>query len=259
MPMKAPNDWWRTFFSGTAVQMWLQATSEEQTKQEADFIQKMVQVPPPGRLLDVPCGGGRHALALAVRGYVMTGVDISSDFLNAARAGSLGRTAPGTLPATVTWEQRDMCDLPWAEEFDGAYCFGNSFGYQDEAGNADFLKAMGRALKPGGRFILDSSYIVEVILPTLQERAWYQTGDIITLADRRYDHVTGRLEVEYTWVRNGGMEKQAMSARLYSYREMVLLFEAAGFGDLQAFSSLTEEPFRLRAPRLLLVATKRRR
>jgi hypothetical protein len=49
-----------------------------------------------------------------------------------------------------------------------------------------------------------------------------------------------------------------MSARLYSYREVVQLLEAAGFRDLQGFSSLTEEPFRLRAPRLLLVATKKR-
>jgi SAM-dependent methyltransferase len=250
--MNAPNEWWRAFFSGTAVEMWLQATPEEQTELEAEFIQKLLQVPQPARLLDVPCGGGRHALALAGRGYAITGVDISSDFLHAARAGAAERSVK------VAWEQRDMRDLPWAEEFDGAYCFGNSFGYQDDAGNADFLKAVGRALKPGARFILDASYIMEVILPTLQERAWYKTGDIVTLADRRYDHARGRLEVEYTWIRNGRMEKQAMSARLYSYREMVQLLEATGFGDLQGFSSLTEEPFRLRAPRLLLVATKKR-
>jgi hypothetical protein len=90
----------------------------------------------------------------------------------------------------------------------------------------------------------------------LQERACYQTGEIVTLAHRRYDHVSGRLEVEYTWIQNGRMEKQRMSARLYSYREVVQLLEAAGFGDVQGFSSLTEEPFQLRAPRLLLVARK---
>src|SRR6516225_8972777 len=105
MPMNAPNEWWRTFFSGTSVQMWLQATAEEQTKQEADFIQKMLQDPPPARLLDVPCGGGRHALALAGRGYAMTGVDISSDFLNAARDGAARRSLQ------VAWEQRDMRHL----------------------------------------------------------------------------------------------------------------------------------------------------
>jgi len=170
--MSAPDEWWRTFFSGLSVEMWLQATPEEQTRQEADFIQKMLQVRPPSRLLDVPCGGGRHALALAGRGYSLTGVDISSDFLNAARAAATERSLK------VAWEQRDTRELPWTAEFEGAYCFGNSIGYQDEAGNADFLKAVGHALKPGARFVLDASYIVEVVLPTLQHRAWYQAGHI---------------------------------------------------------------------------------
>jgi SAM-dependent methyltransferase len=250
--MNAPDDWWRTFFSGTSVEMWLQATPQEQTEQEADFIQKGLQVPPPGRLLDVPCGGGRHALALAGRGYAVTGVDLSPDFLEAARAGAAAR------PVAVAWEQRDMRDLPWAQEFDGAYCFGNSFGYLDDAGNADFLKAVARALKPGARFVLDASYITEVLLPALQARAWYQAGDVITLADRRYDHAHGRLEVEYTWIRHGRVEKQAMSARLFSYREVAGLFEAAGFGELRGFSSLAGEPFRLGASRLLLVGTRQR-
>src|SRR3954452_7525693 len=129
--MDVPKEWWRTFFTGAAVEGWLQATPEEQTQGEADFILKMLQVPPPARLLDVPCGGGRHSLALAARGYRMTGVDLSSDFLAAARAQAAANSA-------VTWEQRDMRDLPWPEAFDGAFSFGNSFGYADEAGNAAF-------------------------------------------------------------------------------------------------------------------------
>ncbi len=78
--MDVPKDWWLTFFSGAAVDFWLHLTTEEQTQAEANFIQKMLQVSPPKRILDVPCGGGRHSLALAARGYGMTGVDISPGF-----------------------------------------------------------------------------------------------------------------------------------------------------------------------------------
>ena len=44
---------------------------------------------------------------------------------------------PGRAPASerVTWEQRDMRDLPWQARFDGAFCVGNSFGYLDDEGN----------------------------------------------------------------------------------------------------------------------------
>jgi cyclopropane fatty-acyl-phospholipid synthase-like methyltransferase len=129
----AARDWWRTFFSGPVVDFWLNATTEEQTKQEADFIEKVLQVSPPAKLLDVPSGGGRHSVELATRDYLLTGVDISSGFLSAAhmRASSKRRF-------DVRWERRDMRDLPRSDEFDAVFSFGNSFGYYEEEGMPTF-------------------------------------------------------------------------------------------------------------------------
>ena len=253
MAIDAQPDWWRTFFSDWTVEGWLNATTEEQTRQEADFIAESLQVAPPAKLLDVPCGGGRHCHELARRGYDMTGVDLSAGFLDAAR--SAPAAPPGTK--TIAWEHREMRDLPWPEAFDGAYCFGNSFGYLDDDGNAAFLKAVARALKPGARFVLDTSYLMEVLLPNLQERAWYPVGEAIWLADRRYDPAEGRLYVEYTYICDGAMDKRSMWARLHTCRELFQLLSTAGFTDLQGYSSLAREPFRLGSERLLVVATKR--
>jgi SAM-dependent methyltransferase len=247
--MDADADWWRTFFSGLVVDFWLSAPTEEQTRQEAEFVREALEVAPPARLLDVPCGGGRHCHALAGLGYDMTGVDLSPGFLAAARS----RHSPGR---PIAWEQREMRDLPWAEAFDGAYSLGNSFGYLDDAGNTEFLRAVSRALKPGARFVLDTGYVTEVLLPNLQERTWYELGDMLALASRRFDPATGRLHVEYTLIRGGAMERLPMSARLHSFRELVKLLEDAGFIDMQGYGSLTREPFRLGSNGLLMVATK---
>lgn len=249
--MESSADWWRTFFSGPAVDSWLKAPTREQDEQEAAFIVEELGITPPARILDVPCGGGRHSLALASRGHEMTGVDLSSEFLDAARA------RPTTGPGSVAWEHREMRDLPWDERFDGAFCFGNSFGYLDDRGHADFLAAVARALKPGARFLLETSYVLEILLPSLQARAWYPLGDILMLADRRYDHAEGRLHVEYTWVREGTIDKRSMSARLYTYREVFGLLEQAGFTDLVAYGSLAREPFRVGSGRLLVGGRKR--
>jgi SAM-dependent methyltransferase len=250
MQMNAPSDWWRSFFTGLAVDFWLQATPEELTRNEADFVQKMLAVPAPGKLLDVPCGGGRHSRALASRGYAMTGVDFSSTLLEEARA----RATEQRL--AVRWEEREMRELPWEREFDGAFSLGNSFGYLTDDGNAAFLNAVARTLKSGARFLLDTSYLVEGLLPSLEPRAWYQFGDFYSLASRSYDPATGRLEVEYTFLRNGQVEKKATSMRLYTYREVRSLLETAGFTDLQAYASLNQEPFQFGSKRLLMVAEK---
>ncbi len=247
--MAVASDWWKTFFSGAAVESWLLSPSKEQTQSEAHFIQKVLAVNPPANLLDVPCGGGRHCYALAARGFNMTGVDISTEFLNSARS------LPTDTPK-ITWENREMRNLPWPERFDGAYCFGNSFGYLDDQGNAQFLKAIHVALKPGGRFVLDTGYILETILPALQERAWYPIGEFLMLAQRRYEPAESRLHVEYTWIKGGQTEKRSMSARLHSVRELAQLFEETGFTDVQLFSSLDGEPFRHGSHRLLVVAKK---
>jgi SAM-dependent methyltransferase len=246
----AANDWWRTFFHGAMAESWLMATPEEATRREADFVQTVLQVAPPARLLDVPCGGGRHSLALAARGYDVTAVDLSPTFLEAARS------KPAPPAGRVAWEQRDMRDLPWPGAFDGALCMGNSFGYLDDDGNEAFIRAVARALKPGARFVLDTGYLTEGLLPVLQERAWYEMGGILVLADRRYDPADGRLHVEYTSVRDGKVEKWPMSARLHTYREVCRLFDQAGFTDLRGYGSLAQEPFTFGSRQLLLVGTR---
>lgn len=244
------EEWWKDFFHGIAVDLWLAATTEEQTRREADFIQALIGARPNARLLDVPCGGGRHAIELASRGYRLAGVDFAEDFLREARSKSAERRL------AITWEHRDMRHLPWNDHFDGAYCFGNSFGYFDDVGNEKFLNAIGRALKPGAKFILEAS-VAETVLPSFQERRWFQFGQIIFLIESRFDHIRGRINSEYSFIKEGKIEKKAGWHRIYSYRELCLLLEEAGLIATEGYGSLTQEPFKLGSQRLFLVATKK--
>ena len=70
---------------------------------------------------------------------------------------------------------------------------------------------------------------MEHLFPVLQERSLYPVGDMLMLAQRRYDPTDSRLHVEYTLIRGAETEKRSMSARIYSYRELVGLLEDAGF------------------------------
>ena len=244
-------EWWREFFSGAALDFVRQARDETDTAAEADFIQEALGLPLGSRILDVPCGGGRLALELSDRGYRVTGVDISAPLLGSAQEQAEARGL------SIDWHKGDMRQLPWAQEFDGALCFWNSFGYFDEPGNADFLGAVAQTLKPGAPFLLDTP-LLETRLPEMeaQERVWWLVGDMLALEDRSFDHVSSRVRSEWTFVRGGEVERKSLSLRLYTYRELAGLLEGAGFGGHRAYGSLDWEPFELGAPWLYLVTTK---
>jgi SAM-dependent methyltransferase len=244
-----PKEWWEEFFSGVVLDLWKGVYDEQHTKAEADFILELLSVPHGAAILDVPCGEGRLARELSSRGYTMTGVDFSLPFLDEARARAAGQGLD------IRWEHRDMRDLPWPAAFDAAFCFGNSFGYLDDDGNAKFLCAVGRSLKPGARFVLDIGISAETLLPRLQEREWARVGHFLFLEENQYDHVEGRFNTDYTFIRNGQVETRSASHRVYTYRELVRLLQSAGFSDIQSFGSLARDPFELSSPRLLLTAT----
>ncbi len=251
VPMSAAEDWARDFFAGLFVDLWLAATTEQQTRREADFLEKVLRLPGGASIVDLACGGGRHCLELSARGYRLTGVDISPDFLAVARVAAAERGL------AVTWEQRAMHDLPWEAAFDGAICMGNSLGGLDDAGIAAFLRAVARTLKPASRLVLDTGFVAESLLPNLEERHWGPVEDILYLAHRRYDHVQGRLNIDYTFIREGRVEKKSGFGRVYTYKEFCRLIEEAGFDGIEGYASAALEPYRLGSPELLLVATKK--
>ena len=243
-------EWWKDFFSGLAIEMWRQTCTGEQTRNEADFIQRMLGVTPPGTILDVPCGSGRLAIELATRGFTATGVDLSEPFLEVARS------TAGPRALALSWRHGDMRDLPWPVSFDGAFCFGNSFGYLDDDGNALFLDAVYRVLKPKMRFLLDASSVAENVIPQIQGHTEMQIGDILFIEDNHYDHTLGRLDTEYTFVRGDLTEKKFGSHRLYTYREFQKLLSDAGFVNCRTFGSIAGEPFEFGSQGLYVLAQK---
>jgi len=236
-------NWWEHFFEGLSVQLWLEAMSAEQTAHEADRLEEQLAAPARAELLDVPCGGGRLSLALAGRGYRVTGVDLSREFLAHART--------RFNADCVTWEHRDMRDLPWPARFDGAFCVGNSFGYFDDDGNAAFLRAVAASLKPGARFILETPMVIEQLLRHLHDRRWWKVGEFYLLVANEYDHNRSRLEIEYTFISNGRTEVRQGSHRAFTFDELHDLIHDSGFDVSLA------DPWRRESTTVTFVGTRR--
>lgn len=114
------------------------------TEQEIPFLLELLDLPPGARVLDVGCGPGRHAVALAQAGLAVTGIDVSRRFLEIAaqRARDAGVGA--------AFFDVDARQMPFDDEFDAviSICQGG-FGLM---GNDDalVLRRMAEAVKGSG-------------------------------------------------------------------------------------------------------------
>ena len=239
--------WQSNFFRGVALDFWRLAMTPEITETEVEFLTRALHIAPGARLLDVPCGNGRHAIELARRGCHVTGIDLAAEYIDEARRSEVD----------AEWILGDMCDLPWSAEFDGAYCMGNSFCYLDADAAPKFLQAIARCLKPGGRFALATGMAAESILPTLQPKRWHRTGDILTLSEARYHPAEGRLDIDYTFIRNGEVETRPTSSYCFTVAELRRMHAAAGLDTIELSAWGADGPYRLASPGLLMVSQKR--
>ncbi len=129
------------------------------TENEVGFLVAELGLEPGHRVLDVGCGPGRHAHALARRGIEVVGVDVSHRFVELA-----ARDAPDG----ATFRRLDARSLPFESEFDAAIslcqgAFGLCGGPAAEGvvdPDAVVLAGMARAVRPGGRIAVSafSSY-----------------------------------------------------------------------------------------------------
>ncbi len=245
------SEWFETFFQGVAVEFWNRAIPPALTLLEVDFLEQTLAPPSGASLLDIPCGSGRHSVELARRGYRMTGIDLSDDFLREARSRAAG------AEVQVDLRQEDMRNPSLdADSFDGAFCFGNSFPYLDRPGVTALLTALGSAIRPGGKLVIDTGCAAESILPTLLPQRWHRFDDIIVISKATYVAASSRLDIDYTFIQGDKIETRPSSSYVFTVAELTRMLAEARFEVLSLNSGFAGERYELGSPRLVLTAQR---
>ncbi len=254
-PLGPDPSWFDGFFTELPNEFWRRAVPAGTTAAEIDFVERRLGLAPGARVLDVPCGSGRHALALAARGHRVTGVDLSTEAIAHARRAA----ADAGLP--VTFVEADMRDVPRGAEFDGAFdaavCLGNSFGYLDLPGTRAFVAALAAAVRPGGGLVVDLPTAAETFLPGYRDgRREMRAGDITVEATSEYDVARSRQLSHYRFVRGAEVVAATAVHHVRTVEQVTDLLGAAGFGDVALFGGPEDEPYTLGAGRLVLTARR---
>jgi len=105
------SNWQTNFFRGAALDAWRRFVNPENIRADADFLERALHLNPGARLLDVPCGNGRHAIELAGRGYRMTGLDQSAEDFQPVFLGKSGQSGDGVCRFHISTNIEIMTDV----------------------------------------------------------------------------------------------------------------------------------------------------
>lgn len=134
---------------------------------EVDFVERRLRDHgvTSGKLLDLGCGTGLHAIAFAQRGWNVAGIDLSEEMIAKAKA----RAAEAGLP--ITFRQGDACQVGPERDFDVAVSLFHVASYQcDRARLEALFRTAHAALRPGGVFLFDYWYGGAVLAQGVETR-----------------------------------------------------------------------------------------
>lgn len=224
-------EWWKENWSREALDLgedFSLPNRREASKRDVSLVVKLLSLSRRDRVLDLCCGLGFHALALAAQGYTVYGYDLSLDSLSHEEA------APQAKKTSFPCICGDMRHLPFRRAFDAVYMLFNSFGYfEDERDNRRVLGEVSRALKKGGRFLLDIPDIVVLRrlaenFPAAGGRTWLESRGKFLLREVRYDTRKKRWNVREVIIARDEQKEYIFSSRLYMMREIAGEMRASG-------------------------------
>ncbi len=230
----------------------LEEPTDVETLGHIAFLRSVLPTRAQARVLDMACGSGRLSLAMIRLGYVVTALDFKESMLR------LGREAARRAGLALEFVCQDMRALEYEAEFDFVLSFLHSFGYFRDEENLRVLSLVGRALKPGGRLLLDLANR-DTLLRDLDKhtRRWLYRGDHYLLFRRDLDPLTGRLDSKITVIPEGGLARQhTSSVRYYTYPELKGLLRQAGMKVVSVYGGYDRTPCSWGSPRTLVLAEK---
>lgn len=209
-------------------------------------------LPVGARVLDVPCGQGRHAHLLAEAGLEVDGLDYSQHLLAVAKK-------RGTSPR-LRYTQGDMRKLPgkWTGKFNAVVNVFTSFGFfANQSDDQTVIAEWARVLRPGGLLIWHGGSR-DGVMARFLARDWWQTTDgTIVAHSRTFDPLSGILTIGSVLHRaKKPVVKRSHRIRLFAASQLAEMLNAAGLVVEESFNGFTMKPLTRTSSEMMLVARK---
>lgn len=241
------RDWFESAFDKLYPVVYAHRTVDA-ARPECVFAADKLGLQPNDHIFDLCCGNGRHLVHLLEHSPHCTGLDYS---------GHLLRLAKNLVGRRAQLVRGDMRRLPFEGAFDVVVNFFTSFGYfMDEDDNLAAARGMARALKPGGRFMIDflnPPHVEESLIPESDRSSGNYRIFEKRWIDEKLRRVNKSTVVEENNVR---ISMTSESVRLYDLADLEGILGRAGMEIAAVYGNYQGDPLTFRQPRMILIGRK---
>ena len=240
-----------SFFDGYYKEIWRSSIPDELTAKELDFIIPYFNLHAGSKVLDLMCGYGRHAIALARKGISVTAVDNLDDYIN-----EINRVAKKEN-LLLNPVKSAIMDYKTDDKFDLVLCMGNSLNFFNADDTLQILSDIFSYLKSGKHLLINTWSLAEIVIKNFKERSWNSINDMKFLTDSKFLFHPTRVETESTIITTDGKtETKTGVDYIFSVNEMQEMLNKAGLSLKEIYSIPGRKKFTLGEPRAYIVAQK---
>jgi len=248
---RRPQEWWESYFDAQYLLEYEPIFSPTRDRADVARLIELLGLSAGERILDVPCGQGRHAHLLAEAGFDVTGLDYSRHLLSIARERGVS--------STLRYVEGDMRALParWSGRFAAVLNLFTSFGFfLDPSDDVRVIHELARVLRPSGVLVWHGGSRDGVMAKFLS-RDWWKLEDGTMIAhERAFDPLSGVLTIRSHWSGKRATGEREHRIRLYTATRIAELCQAAGLIVEEAYDGWSDTPLSRRSSEMLLVARK---
>lgn len=213
----------------------------------------------PVTLLDIACGEGSFAVAIAAAGYRVSGVDQSAEMI------ALARERARAASLEVDFSVEDMRNLQFVEEFDLVTCFFDSLNYLLTVRDLQAaFRSAHAALRPGGYFIFDMNTIHGLAVNWMREKIYVQNEADNFIEYHRhefdYENLVATMEITIFTRSSGELWERIQEThreRGYPIADLQFLLTETGFEIKAIYGSLRKRTeLQTDSPRVFFVVQK---
>jgi SAM-dependent methyltransferase len=249
IPSHPQFDYDAVFEVGDHMYFYGESLTDERSDVEVAGLVQIARLEAPLRILDVPCGFGRHTNRLAALGHYMTGVDLYPGFLEIARKDANARGVQ------VDFQQGDMRHLEFEAEFDRVTMLFTSFGYFEDEDNFRVLENVARALTLGGLFILDIPNR-DTNVKTMPFTLVTEKNNDLMIDRGSFETFTGRMHNRRIVIRNGVRKDKPFFVRMYNPTEIRDWLKRANMEIIEMYGGYDGTPMTNDGRRMIIVAKR---